>query len=60
MPLLVSELLTFNVNCLLNDDPYKAGEILGILLERNVISKIQNYDDTVLPSLPDVFIQTAG
>ena len=40
------------------DDSYEAGEILGVLLERNVISKIQNYDETVLPSLPSVFIQT--
>ena len=50
-PLLVSELLTFNVNCLLNNDSYKVGEILGVLLKRNVISKIQNYDETVLPSI---------
>ena len=28
--------------------------------ERNVISKIQNYDETILPSLPNVFIQTDG
>ena len=55
MPLLVSELLTFNVNCLLNDDSYETGEILRVVLERNVISKIQNYDDTVLSSLPYAF-----
>ena len=59
LPLLVSEVLTFNVNCLLKDDPdddfYEDREILGILLEKNVISKIQNYDETVLPSLPNVF-----
>ena len=60
LPLLVSELLTFNVNCSLNDVSHEAGEILGVLLERNVISKIQNYDETVLPSLANVFIQTAG
>ena len=60
LPLFVSELLTFNVNHLLNDDSYEAGEILGVLLERNVMSKIQNYDETVISSLYDVFIQTAG
>ena len=58
LPLLVSERLTFNVNCLLNDDPdddsYEAREILGVLSEKNVISKIQNYDESVLPSLPNV------
>ena len=44
LPLLVLELLTFNVYyCLLNDDSYEVGEILGVRLERNVISKIQNY-----------------
>ena len=43
LPLLVSELLTFNVSCLLNDYSYKAGEIIGVVLEGNVISKIQNY-----------------
>ena len=52
LPLLVSELLTFNVNCLLDDDSYEFGEILGVILE-------SSYDETVLPSLPNVFIQTA-
>ena len=60
LPLFVSELLTSNVNCFLTDDSYEAGEILGVLLERNVVSKIQNYNETVLLSLPNVFIQTAG
>ena len=60
MPLLVTELLTFNVICSLNNDSYEVIEILGVLLERNVTSKIQNYDETVLPSLLNVFIQTAG
>ena len=32
LPLLVSELLTFNVNRSLNDDSNEAGEILGVLL----------------------------
>ena len=27
---------------------------------KDMISKIKNYDETVLPSLPNVFIQTAG
>ena len=43
LPLLVSKLLTFNVNCSLNDDSCEDGEILWVLLERNVLSKIQNY-----------------
>ena len=37
----------------------KDGEILGVLLERNVIPKIQHYVEIVLLSLLDVFIQTA-
>ena len=57
--LLVSELLTFNVNRLLNNGSYEAREILGVLLERNVIPKIQNNVEIVLLSLPDVFIQAA-
>ena len=60
MPLFVSELLTFIVNRLLNDDSYKAGEFFGVLLERNVIPEIQNNVETVLLSFADVFIQTAG
>ena len=60
LPLLVSELLTFNVNCLLNDDSREAGEIIGVVLERKVTPKIQHYDETVLSSLPNFFIQTAG
>ena len=41
LPLLVSELSTFNVNYLLNDDSYRAGEILGVLLERNLYLKFK-------------------
>ena len=53
-------LLTFTVNRFLNDVT-EVGEILGVRLERNVqIPKIQNYVETVFPSVPDVFIQTAG
>ena len=53
-------LLTFTVNRLLNDVT-EVGEILGVRLERNVqIPKIQNYVETVFPSLLDVFIRTAG
>ena len=48
------------MNHLLNDVT-EVGEILGVLLERNVqIPKIQNYAETVFPSLLNVFIQTAG
>ena len=55
-----TELLTFTVNGLLNDVT-EVGEILAVLLEINVqIPKIQNYAETVFPSLLDVFIQTAG
>ena len=60
LPLLISELFTFNINRLLNDDAYEAEEILGVVLERNVIPKVQNNVETVLLSLPDVFIQTSG
>ena len=39
----------------------ETGEILGVRLERNVQKpKIQNYVEAVFPSLPDVFMQTAG
>ena len=48
------------MNRLLNDDSYEAGEILSVLLERNVIPKIQNNVETVFLSLLDVFIQIAG
>ena len=51
LPLLDSELLSFNVNRLLNDDSYEAGEILGILLERNVIPEIQNNVENVIPEI---------
>ena len=61
LPPFVSELLTFNADSLLNDDSDdEVGEILGVLLEKNVIPKIQNYVETVVPSLPDVFTQTAA
>ena len=43
-----------------NDDSDEVGEILGVLLEKNVIPKILNYVETVIPSLPAVFIQTGG
>ena len=53
-------LLTFTVNRLLNDVT-EVGEILGVVLERNVqIPKIQNYAEIIFPSLLDVFIQTTG
>ena len=53
-------LLTFTVNRLLNDVT-EVGEILGVRLERNVqVPKIQNYVETVFPSVLDAFIQTAG
>ena len=53
-------LLNFTVNRLLNDVT-EVGEILGVRLERNVqIPKIQNYIETVFPSLLNAFIQTAG
>ena len=41
LPLLVSELLTFHVNCLLNDDSYEAGEILGVLLKEMLYLKFK-------------------
>ena len=51
---------TFIANRLVNDVT-KVGGILGVLLERNVqIPKIQNYVETIFPSLPHVFIQIAG
>ena len=37
----------------------EVGEVLGVRLERNV-QIIQNYVETVFPSLLDVFTQTAG
>ena len=61
--LIVSELFepdleTFIANRLLNDGSYEVGEILGVRLEINIIPKVQNYVETVLPCLPDVlFIQ---
>ena len=39
LPLLVSELLTVNVNCLLNDDSYEVGEILAVLLKLKIMMK---------------------
>ena len=59
MPLLVSELLTFNVYRLLDDDSHQVGEILGLVLERIVIPEIQNNIATVF-RITDVFIQIAG
>ena len=41
LPLLVSELLTFNVNCLLNDDSYDAGAILGVLWKEMLCLKFK-------------------
>ena len=46
-----TELLTFTVNCLLNDVT-EVGEVLGVRLERNS-QIIQNYVETVFPSLLD-------
>ena len=46
------------MNRLLNDVT-EVGEVLGVGLERN-IQIIQNYVETVFPSLLDVFIQTAA
>ena len=54
------ELLTYIVNCLLNDVT-EVGEVLGVRLDRNVqIPKIQNHVETVFPFFLDVFIQAAG